>query len=269
MNRLVDLSGRHAIVTGAGQGFGYAIARRLAEVGASVQMVDRDERRAADAATRIGEFGGTVAAASFDVSVERDVIELFDSTADVDLLVNNAGVFSNALATDLEVGEFDRIHSVNVRGTFLCAREFARRAARHGRSGAIVNVASVDAVNPSCEGQVHYTSSKHAVAGLTKALSVELAPKGIRVNAVCPGASRTEGAMEFVQAGAPQGIDLAEQWAGISSRTPLGRLIDADDVALATLFLLSDMARNITGVLLPVDGGILAQPLEGYTGERS
>ena len=114
---------------------------------------------------------------------------------------------------------------------------------------------------------MHYTASKHAVAGLTKALSVELAPRGVRVNAVCPGASMTEGAVAFVEAGAPDGIDLAAQWAGIASRTPMGRLIDPDDVARAVVFLASDLSASVTGVLLPVDGGILAQPLEGYADE--
>jgi 2-deoxy-D-gluconate 3-dehydrogenase len=268
---LLDLTNRTAVVTGAGQGFGFAIAARLAEAGADVVVVDRDRDRAAIAADKLGATGapGLVTAAAHDITDEADVMRLFDGVDEVDVLVNNAGVFSNAMAWDLAVDEFDRIHRVNVRGTFLCARQFARVVrARHG-TGAVVNIASVDALNPSCEGQVHYTSSKHAVAGLTKALSVELAPIGIRVNAVCPGAAMTEGAIELVQAGAPDGIDLADQWAGIADRTPLGRLIDPDDVALATLFLVSDMAASITGVLLPVDGGILAQPLEGYVGGHS
>jgi 2-deoxy-D-gluconate 3-dehydrogenase len=268
---LLDLSSRTAIVTGAGQGFGFAIAARLAEAGADVVLVDREHDRAVVAAEKLvaSGAGGTITPAGSDVSDEGDVMRLFDGREDVDVLVNNAGVFSNAMAWDLDVAEFDRIHRVNVRGGFLCARQFARVVRARRGSGVVVNIASVDALNPSCEGQVHYTSSKHAVAGLTKALSVELAPIGIRVNAVCPGAAMTEGAVELVQAGARAGIDLAEQWAGIADRTPLRRLIDPDDVALATLFLVSDMAASITGILLPVDGGILAQPLEGYVGDHS
>jgi len=88
------------------------------------------------------------------------------------------------------------------------------------------------------------------------------------VNAVCPGASMTEGAIEFVQAAAPQGIDLAAQWDGIAAKTPMGRLIKPDEVADTVLFLASCLARTITGVLLPVDAGILAQPLEGYGGDH-
>ena len=264
---LLSLRGRTAIVTGAAQGFGAAIATRLAEAGANVVIADRDAHGAKAQAARLTAGRFAAHAVEVDISDEASVSAMFDGAGDVDVLVNNAGVFSNAMATDLTVGEFDRILAVNVRGTFLCSRELARRCVSAGRRGTIVNIASVDALAPSCEGQVHYTASKHAVAGLTKALSVELAPHGVRVNAVCPGASMTEGAVAFVQAGAPDGIDLAAQWAGIASRTPMGRLIEPDDVARATVFLASDLSASITGVLLPVDGGILSQPLEGYSHE--
>jgi NAD(P)-dependent dehydrogenase (short-subunit alcohol dehydrogenase family) len=264
---LISLHGRTAVVTGAAQGFGAAIATRLAEAGARVVVADRDVEGAKAQAGALVEAGGLAEPAEVDVADERAVAALFELAGQVDIVVNNAGVFSNAMATDLRVAEFDRIMSVNVRGTFLCSREFARRTLADGRGGAIVNIASVDALAASCEGQVHYTASKHAIAGLTKSLSVELAPHGIRVNAVCPGAAMTEGAIAFVQAGAPDGIDLAAQWAGIADRTPLGRLVEPDHVALAVVFLASDLATSITGVLLPVDGGILTQPLEGYTGQ--
>ena len=260
------VSGRRAIVTGAAQGFGAAIAARLCAAGAHVVIADRSlEQAESFAASLLGV--GSVTAAHVDVSDEASVSALFRAHGPVDVLVNNAGVFSNYLAVDLPVAEFDRIMAVNVRGTFLCSREFARQAARDSRPmPSIVNIASVDALAPSCEGQVHYTASKHAIAGLTKALCTEFAPAGIRINAVCPGASMTEGAVAFVQSCSSEGIDLAAQWGGIAARTPLGRLVDPGDVADAVLFLVSDLARSITGVLLPVDAGILSQPLEGYQG---
>jgi 2-deoxy-D-gluconate 3-dehydrogenase len=251
------------MVTGAAQGFGKAIATRLAEAGANVVVVDRDGDAAHAAASDIGDRARGRQA---DITDAAAVAAAFDEHDPVDILVNNAGVFSNYLLTELAVDEFARILSVNVTGTFVCSRELARRATAGRRPAAIVNVASVDAINPSCEGQVHYVASKHGVAGLTKAMSAELAPRAIRVNAVCPGASMTEGAVAFVEAGSPQGIDLAAQWDGIAARTPMGRLVEADEVARAVLFLASDLATGITGVLLPVDGGILAQPLEGYSG---
>jgi NAD(P)-dependent dehydrogenase (short-subunit alcohol dehydrogenase family) len=268
---MLGLDGKRAIVTGGGQGFGAAIAECLAGAGVHTVVGDRRPERATAAAQSINALvPGSAVAATVDIADERSVRELFEIHGPIDVLVNNAGVFSNYRAVDLPVEEFDRIMSVNVRGTFLCSREFARLA--HSSTGAdrsIVNVASVDALAPSCEGQVHYTASKHAVAGLTKALAVEFAREGIRVNAVCPGASMTEGAVAFVEAGAPSGINLAAQWSGIAARTPLGTLIDPSDVARAVLFLASSLARRITGILLPVDGGILTQPLEGYASEAS
>lgn len=265
------LDGRRAIVTGAARGFGAAIARRLAEAGARVAVADRRGDEADAAAARIAaETGADCCGCRVDVSDEDSVAALFESVEErwgpVDLLVNNAGVFSNYYVTDMPRDEWARILDVNVTGTFLCSRAAARSMSPRG-AGVIVNVASVDALAPSAEGLLHYTTSKHAIAGLTRSLAMELAPAGIRVNAVCPGAAMTEGAIELVSEGAPAGIDLEAQWAGIVDRTPLGRLCQPDEIGRAVVFLASDMAEFVTGVLLPVDGGILVQPLEGYVPE--
>ena len=265
---LWSLEGRCAVVTGAAQGFGAAIARRLAEAGASVGVADINEVAARDAACRIAEqTGGVCAAFGVDIADEKSVESLFEEVAtsigEVDVLVNNAGVFSNFLTTEMPSEEFDRIIRVNVTGTFLCSRAVARSMKQRG-GGAIVNVASVDSLTPSAEGLLHYTTSKHAVAGLTRSLAMELAPSGIRVNAVCPGAAMTEGAVALLEGDAEGGIDLEAQWQGIVERTPLGRLCDPDDVGRAVVFLASDMSSHVTGALLPVDGGILVAPLEGY-----
>lgn len=265
------LDGRRAIVTGAARGFGAAIARRLAEAGARVAVADRRGDEADATAARIAaETGADCWGQQVDVSDEDSVAALFESAAQrwgpVDLLVNNAGVFSNYYVTDMPRDEWARILDVNVTGTFLCSRAAARSMSPRG-AGVIVNVASVDALAPSAEGLLHYTTSKHAIAGLTRSLAMELAPAGIRVNAVCPGAAMTEGAIELVSEGAPAGIDLEAQWAGIVDRTPLGRLCEPDEIGRAVVFLASDMAEFVTGVLLPVDGGILVQPLEGYVPE--
>jgi 2-deoxy-D-gluconate 3-dehydrogenase len=262
---LLDLSGRTALVTGAAQGFGFAIARRLAEAGARVIVTDVNADKAADAAARLAaEFGGPTDSARLDISDEGEVQAVFARFGDVDFLVNNAGVFSNFTIENLSAEEFDRIQRVNVRGVFLCSKEFARTMGDRTAGKVIVNIASVDALGPSCPGQVHYTSSKHAVAGLTKGFSVELAPKGVRVCSICPGAALTEGAVALITGGTPAGIDIAAQWDGIAARTPSRRLVTVDDVALGVLFLVSPMAAGITGTLIPVDGGITSQPWEGY-----
>ncbi|HUP17567.1 MAG TPA: SDR family oxidoreductase [Acidimicrobiia bacterium] len=265
LSALIDLGGRLAIVTGAGQGFGYAIAARLADAGASVVVADRDVDRAQLSAARIGNTQGKAIAARVDVSEPESVEALFASLpGPADIVVNNAGVFSNYLAHQMPPEEFARIMQVNVNGTFYVSRAFVRAALAAGRSGTIINIASVDAFRGSAEGLAHYTASKHAIAGLTRSMAMEFAPRGIRVNAICPGASMTEGATALVTEGAPEGIDVAAQWDGIVERTPMGRLCDPDDVGRAAVFLASDLAEFITGVLLPVDGGILVQPLEGY-----
>jgi 2-deoxy-D-gluconate 3-dehydrogenase len=251
---LLDISSRSAIVTGAGQGFGFAIAARLAEAGADVVLVDREHDRAVVAAEKLvaSGAGGTITPAGSDVSDEGDVMRLFEGREDVDVLVNNAGVFSNAMAWDLDVAEFDRIHRVNVRGVFLCARQFARVVRARRGTGVVVNIASVDALNPSCEGQVHYTSSKHAVAGLTKALSVELAPIGIRVNAVCPGATLTD---HHLRAAAAKGVSEPELRQRTAGYGLLGRVAEPAEIAAAIHFLASDAASFVTGATLVVDGG--------------
>lgn len=268
LHELCRLDRRVAVVTGAARGFGAAIARRLAEAGAMVTIADLRLDEAKSTADRIAaETEGACRAQALDVVDEASVSAMFTEVESqhgpVDVLVNNAGVFSNFYVSDLPLDEFSRIMEINVSGTFLCSREAARHMRPRG-AGVIVNVASVDAQAPSAEGLLHYTTSKHAIAGLTRSLAMELAPDGIRVNAVCPGAAMTEGAVELVMSGAEHGIDLEAQWDGIVAHTPLGRLCEPDDIGRAVVFLASDMAEFVTGVLLPVDGGILVQPLEGY-----
>ncbi len=268
LTELADLGGRMAVVTGAARGFGAAIADRLAEAGATVVIADvRLDEAAATAAGIADRTGATCTAQHLDVTDETSISDAFagwhSTWGALDILVNNAGVFSNHLAHEMPVSELDRILTINVRGAYLCTRAALGPMRAAGR-GVIVNVASVDAMVTSAEGLTHYTTSKHAIAGMTRSIAVEAAPLGVRINAVCPGAAMTEGAVEFITGGQDTGIDVVAQWDGIVERTPLGRLCDVDDVARAVVFLASDMAAFVTGVLLPVDGGILVQPLEGY-----
>ncbi|HAC88024.1 MAG TPA: SDR family oxidoreductase [Gammaproteobacteria bacterium] len=268
LSSLISLKGKCAIVTGAAQGFGAAIALRLAEAGAKVVIADRNEDGATRKAEEINKLGYEASPKKvdiFDASLVMDLVQSVVSTnGRVDILVNNAGIFSNSYFDNISLEEFQTTLNVNVVGTFNCTQAVVREMKKDGNGGSIVNIASVDAFQPSAEGLAHYTTTKHAIAGLTRSLAMELGASNIRVNAICPGAAMTEGAIELVMTGAPEGIDVKAQWNGIVERTPLRRLCHPDDVAKAALFLVSDMASFVTGAFLVVDGGILVQPLEGW-----
>src|SRR2546428_713169 len=184
--------------------------RRLAEAGAAVLLADLRKDRLDAAGARLAGAGRTVATTVGDVSEEQDVADLVARAVAefgrLDVLVNNAGVFSNFLLESLEPEEFRRILRVNVGGAFLCTRAAAARMREQGNGGSIINISSIDAVHPSGAGLAHYGTSKHAIWGLTKSMALELGADGIRVNAIAPGPALTEGAVQLVEDGAPGGI---------------------------------------------------------------
>lgn len=251
---LISLEGRVAVVTGAGRGIGRGIALRLADAGAVVVVVDRDDADAAGVADEIRGVGAAAHAVQADVSDEAAVRSLVRATCDdlggIDVLVNNAGIFPPCPVLQMEAAEFDHVIAVNLRGVFLCTREVARAMVDRGKGGTIVNVTSIDAVHPAMVGLAHYDASKHGAWGFTKNVALELAPHGIRVNAVAPGGVLTPGVAEM-----GGGSDAAV--AAFSASIPQGRMGDPDDIARAVLFLASDMSAYMTGAQVIVDGGAL------------
>ena len=259
---LLDLSGRAALVTGAAQGFGFACARRLAEAGAAVLLTDRRARPASRRPPGGSPSTATASAGRSATSPCRDEVDALVATAverfgRLDVLVNNAAAYSNVRIDEMPLDTFANVLDVNVNGAFWCARQAARRMLEQGDGGAIVNVTSIDALHPTSKGMSHYTTSKHALWGLTKCLALELGPQGIRTNAVAPGPSLTEGAIEYIQAGAPEGIDIEEQWAEAAGRVPMRRWADPDEIARVVVFLASDLAAYVNGAQIVVDGGYL------------
>lgn len=258
---LVDLSGRVALVTGGAQGFGFACAHRLAEAGAAVVVLDRVAERATGAAARLEERGWQAVAVAGDVSRQEDVDRAVAVAAGelgrLDVLVNNAAVFSNYLLASLAPEEFRRILAVNVEGVHRCTQAAVAQMRRQGTGGSVVMITSIDAVHPTSLGMSHYTTSKHAIWGFTKAMALELGPEGIRVNAVAPGPSLTEGTVEYIEAGAPGGIDIQAQWATAAERVPMRRWADPDEIGRVCLFLASDLASYVSGAQVVVDGGYL------------
>ena len=259
--QLISLEGRAAVVTGGARGIGLAIVRRLAEAGASVLVADVDRAGAERAAETVArESGQRVAGAELDVTDGASIAAAADwavgELGGLDIWVNNAGIYPSTPLLEMTDRDWDRVLDVNLRGTFIAAREAGRRMAQADHGGVIINLASVAGYRAAGPGICHYVSSKHAVRGLTKSLAVELGPHGIRVLALAPGITDTPGMeagrAEFQAAGLG---DLLEQMA---QREPLGRVGVPDDVARVALFCASDLAMLMTGSTLLVDAGDVA-----------
>ncbi|NII42617.1 NAD(P)-dependent dehydrogenase (short-subunit alcohol dehydrogenase family) [Curtobacterium flaccumfaciens] len=259
---LLSLGGRRAVVTGAAQGLGKAIALRLAEAGADLLLVDLDAAAADAAAAEISSrFGVTARGFRTDVSNSAEVTAAADEAVAVlggiDIWVNNAGIFPNVPVLDLPDDMWEQVFAVNTRGVFLGAREAGRRMADAGHGGVIVNIVSTAGFRVAFPGMAAYVASKHAVRGLTKSLAVDLAPLGIRVLGVAPSFVPTEGniaaAEAATQAAAEHGIEIPPLDVMTSSR--IGRLGTPDDIARVVLFAASDLSVVMTGSTLLADAG--------------
>jgi 3-oxoacyl-[acyl-carrier protein] reductase len=246
------VDGKVAIVTGAGKagkGIGQACAMALAGAGARVVVASRTEASARSVADEILAAGAEALALGVDVSAADQVDALVAATLErfgcVDILVNNAGITRDGLILRMTEDAWDSVLDTNLKGAWLCTKAVARPMMKQ-RSGAIVNMTSIMGIAGNA-GQANYAASKAGLIGLTKSAARELAPRGIRVNAVAPGWIETAMTAEL-------GDDFKEQ---MLPRIPLARLGEPEDVANAVLFLCSNAAAYITGQTLTVDGGLL------------
>lgn len=256
---LLDLTGQVALVTGAARGIGRGVAIRLADAGAAICLVDRDEVQASHVAAEIAAAGGKSHIVGADVSRPEDAARAVSTCVGelggLHVLVNNAGVFPFSPVLNTSEALWDKVLDVNLKGAFFFAQAAARQM-KKGGGGSIVNISSVGSLHPT-GALAAYDASKGGLSMLTRALALELAPFGIRVNSICPGAISTPGmkqAMDVMRVG---GRSEDEVRAGLTARVPLGRIGEPDDVARATLFLASRAAEYVTGASLVVDGGHL------------
>ena len=251
------LRDRFAVITGGASGIGAATARLFATEGARVAILDRDQQAAESVAEEIRGSGGRAGAFLCDVSDEPAVRQAVDDAAalhgPITVLFNNAGIAIRRSVAELDVRDWDQVIAVNLRGAFLCSKHCLRHF--HDQGGSIIHASSVTGIT-GVRGRAAYSAAKGALAALTRNMALDLAPRGIRVNCVCPGYVET--AMqerELAWEAQLRATSVHDVRRGYIDDTPLGRLQTPADVAAAIAFLASERAGAITGEALSVNGG--------------
>ena len=257
--KLFDLSGRVALITGAGVGFGEAISLGFAEFGCDIAACDLDIENPQRTAEKVRKLGRRAIALKANVAVPDDIFAMVDATVKefggIDILINCAGIPQHDPAETTPLETWDRVLDINLRGTFLCCQAAARVMLKKG-SGVIVNFSSIAGVVGVGRGANAYCASKGGVNALTKQLALEWADRGIRVNAIAPCQFMTPGLKEVMAKPQFDPVKLMQTW---TSNIPLGRVGEPNEIVGPTLFLASNASSMVTGVVLPVDGGYLAR----------
>ena len=261
MSSPFDIAGKSAIVTGGAMGIGAGIVRRYTEAGANVLIADLDGQAASRLAIELAGAPGRSVAVCADVGADEAgealVARCVETFGSVDILVNNAGIYPRVPVLEMTAELLDRVYRVNLRGLALLSKAAARRMVEQGRGGSIVNISSIDAFRPSMVGLAAYDASKGGVTMFTKSLALELAPRGIRVNAIAPGGIRTEGSSKPLEGSGMTPAQLQAMAAAFIERIPIRRMGTPDEIATVALFLASPAAAYMTGTTVIVDGGAL------------
>jgi 2-keto-3-deoxy-L-fuconate dehydrogenase len=246
---IFELTGKSAVVTGAGSGIGRAIAETFARAGAQVFVTDLEMETAAETVRRIEAANGRAAAITLDVRDEQACLDVRGRTGPVDVLVNNAGIGHVGTALTTAGADLDRLYAVNVRGMLNVTKVYLPDMIA-GRRGAIVNMASVAGL-VGIRDRLAYATTKFAVVGLTKCMALDHAADGVRINCICPGRVETP----WVAARVREYPDPDKAYREMAATQAMGRMGTPDEIAAAALYLASDAASFVTGSAFAIDGG--------------
>ncbi|MCE9585194.1 SDR family oxidoreductase [Candidatus Nomurabacteria bacterium] len=257
IQKIMDLKGKTAFVTGGAMGIGKGIAYRLAEAGANVLLIDLNEEIGKNTEAEMNEKGFNVSFFKADVSEEEQVINAInfgiEKFGNVNILVNNAGIYPLIPILKMDTKEFEKIINVNLKSAFIFTKIISEIMIKQGNGGKIINITSIDALHPSAVGLAVYDTTKHGLWGFTKNTALELAPHGISVNAIAPGSISTPGTGDGTKM-SPEMKEISEKFI---QKIPMKRKGDIDDIGKVALFLASDLSSYMTGAQIVVDGGVL------------
>jgi len=259
LSKLISLEGKKTLISGAGSGIGRSIAKRFAEAGSDLVLVDIDEIGLCQTRDTMEKFTSKVSVCKLDLSKKAQIDSMWEDFNDEipDILINNAGIYPFKNYLELDEDELKKTMDVNLSSIFWMCQNFIKK--RINKGGIIVNLSSIEAILPFKEDLAHYSVSKAGVLALTRSLARDYGRKNFRINTILPGAIKTPGTDTLVKmAISKMKVKLLKTGYDFQNRLALGRWGNPDEVAKAALFLCSDLASYVQGVMLPVDGGFLS-----------
>jgi len=258
LSELISLKGKKALITGSALGIGKAMAYRFAEAGADLELVDMNERGLRTVAKELSKFEVEINIHRVDLSSEEEIAALWERLKgeEPDILVNNAGVYPFKDFLEVDDAFFSKVMDINLKSVLLMCQHMIKRRLKKG--GVIINISSIEAIIPFAEGLAPYSISKAGVIALTRSLAREYGKTGFRINAIIPGGIVTPGTKAVAKEVTQLRLSLLRTGVLFSTRLPLKRGGQPDEVARIAVVLASDLSSYVHGVLLPVDGGFLS-----------
>jgi NAD(P)-dependent dehydrogenase (short-subunit alcohol dehydrogenase family) len=258
LSELISLKGKKALITGSALGIGKAMAYRFAEAGADLELVDINERGLRAVAGELSKFGVEINIHKVDISRKEEIDALWERLKgkEPDILVNNAGIYPFKEFLAVDDAFFSKVMDINLKSVLLMCQHMIRRRLKRG--GVIINIGSIEAIIPFVEGMAPYSVSKAGVIALTRALAKEYGKNGFRINAIIPGGIITPGTKAVAKEITQLRLSLLKTGVLFSTRLPLKKGGQPDEVARIAVVLASDLSSYVHGALIPVDGGFLS-----------